>query len=498
MKRQITTMFLLLAVLLNTVGCQAGDAESSPAPSLTGGAVTEDRQEKMTDREEKPDQTDREELVILTKDEVRLEKEVLQEINQKLSAYGFPYNIRFECFDEQGEKTSQEYMKWLQKRKKQGDGDLLYTGAGDVETEKSYDTAVAKGFLDCMDGYLKTRGGKKLKKAYPDKYWKGCSLDGKIYGFPTWHEATPGLLQIDGEQVDTSSLPDKITGDTVLSALEKAECKTAKPIFMSSENLLSTMGYVEQELPCICAVKRKGRYRMEYIYEDEKVLDCLQHIAGLTEKYEVHLDTDDDRHAACDVGMTEAWRGSDGRLLSDSSGEVRKMQTWYLGESQMISIRNLIWGVCSFSGKKKAAYQLLTLLQTEPELANLFVYGREGVEYDLVDGRVQMRDERGIGSDMPVNYMITYPCDAEPDDKEQALKKEIRRATLLPEDVCYPSTGKYSKRIEKLSRICDRYEGLWAGEYRDVTGTVKKMTGELEKEGLRRVLNAWNQELEGE
>ena len=104
-------------------------------------------------------------------------------INERIHELGYNYNLSFYGLNAE---SYESYQNGIDKAKKQGIGDLMWTGYGDgdhPEKDGTYIRQIKQGNLLSLSKWLKSENGKKLKKEYGKNVWKRITYKGKIYGF---------------------------------------------------------------------------------------------------------------------------------------------------------------------------------------------------------------------------------------------------------------------------------------------------------------------------
>ena len=93
-------------------------------------------------------------------------------INERIHELGYNYNLSFYGLNAE---SYESYQNGIDKAKKQGIGDLMWTGYGDgdhPEKDGTYIRQIKQGNLLSLSKWLKSENGKKLKKEYGKNVWK--------------------------------------------------------------------------------------------------------------------------------------------------------------------------------------------------------------------------------------------------------------------------------------------------------------------------------------
>ena len=201
MKQYIHLLPVLLMTLLLATACQSA-RESVPQANTD-----------QTENESVPVETPQSETADTTpKIQIVMQGEMSQEradyINEVLKKKGFGYAVEWIC---KSDLAPSDYMETLKDLKKEKRGDILFTGAGGTDEEPSYDLAIKDKLLDNMKSYLKSKEGKKLKAAFPEKIWQMTEEKGSYYGITLESEPYVNYMYVDTEAVDEYTLPKKVT-----------------------------------------------------------------------------------------------------------------------------------------------------------------------------------------------------------------------------------------------------------------------------------------------
>ena len=463
-QKSLISLLLICTLLLFTSGCNREQADDLVTPKATQGKE-ETKDSKNT-------------VTILTVKSGDVSEKTITTFNEKLKERGKSYQITVKTPEDEFHSSPSMYQSWLKKEQEKKEGDIIFTGYGDDDIDQSYDYNVKRGMLDCMDDFFAGKAGKKLKKSYPDRIWKMVECKGKIYGFPMNYEVYQNLMIVDSNQVDISTLPKKITGNTVFSSLKKATQKGEKIKVAYGDAILSSMGYIITDVPFLWGVRSGDSYEITCILDEPDCQELLKQIVSLKSQYSMERYQSDYRQKSIYFTTWTAYSGYGNQVVLPGSEQTVERTTYSLGNNWFIPLRNEYWGVTSWSKKKTAAYDFLSLMCQDKELCDLL-----------------RKDGDKIIDEVPVNTWISSPVGAEPDNKNEVFWKEVEEAKEIPMGIAYPKFDDLVDIRSSFQDIYDQYEGLWSGEYKDTSQTIKQIREKLEAKGMEAFLKKWNRKL---
>lgn len=162
---------------------------------------------------------------------------------------------------------------------------------------------------------------------------------------------------------------------------------------------------------------------------------------------------------------------------------------WYVGETDYLFEKNrndlILWqipyaclgrgmgaGVSRQAKQKEAALQLLTLLYTEADYANLLIYGEEGKDYQVIDGfACNMRGEpmqssyycymTGIFDNVIPRQLDYYPVNRK-QTKDELYYSDARKESVLLG--FYTDTSTFDEQMFEPYRVLSDSQYLWMEE----------------------------------
>ncbi len=326
-------------------------------------------------------------IIWTVSDDVRIRQKYLKLFNQKLKQDGYHFQLKFQYLDEEN------YNDEIREVLKNGDTDIAVGGQ-----DGEYSNVVAKA---CRDGlfmdigkYLKSKKCKPLLKEYEEPLWKSVSVDGKIYTIPNgiyddgrfcvvFNHKYIDREKIKDFQGDVTELGAFLTGDIKKEAGENTLLFT-----WGNSDVASVLGYCERygaffeaDSGKICtpfACERLKKFlSMLHDFDQAGCISKKCSLLGEGSNEEIK-DLIKDR----DFGILLTTRSDKIKALGDAVTVVDLDFTPNFARAGGTN------GICAKSKKAKDAMQLLTLLHTEEEYAHLLLYGEEGKDYTLKNGKI--------------------------------------------------------------------------------------------------------------
>lgn len=483
LKQFFTTFnrFLALSVItvLLTTACSSKDVgeQSTVSPS----AAADSRQESPL------------QLIWLTVDywvEDSMTESRLAAVNQRIHELGYDFEVVFEGISDE---TYDTYQNGITRAKKNEWGDLMWTGLGnenDPNGEGSYYRQIRLGNLLPLDDWLQTDMGDKLKEKYSPLEWKRITYKNQIYGVRNIKEQgifTSLILTGDQMQEESSILKGK-TDITVTELCQWLEDYRKDPEhkfyldwrYVDDEYNVSfaEVGYIK-----LCdGIYMTPEGKMENVWENEDVCRLWTGLSKMEQAGQLECDDSDSlgqvrqgEYPAAFINVTS--ENMDGSYLYQEDGSKVQVESHAVTAPYLNHIENDVHGVTSWSQHPEEAMQLLTLVNTDQKLANLLYFGREGIDYQIKDGKVT--SENHTDTYCPSNPKLTSFSlyEAESENKEAYYKKANERYQFSPADGFVPNLKQAGADHNVLQRVELFYKDLLEGN-----GEPEKMIRDFQKE----------------
>ncbi|QHW32287.1 ABC transporter substrate-binding protein [Paenibacillus rhizovicinus] len=267
----------------------------------------------------------------------------------------------------------------------------------DIAFAPEYMTYAQRGAWLKLDGYL-SNVGQDMYKAIDPIFWNGVRMDdGGIYGVPTNKELAvrdqwmyPDAL-VKKYHIDISKYTTLASLEPLLKMIkEKEPAYQPMELDKDSQNFFALDGYeyvAEKTLPLMVRVMDPGSPVVNIFETEEgrKVLDILR-------RYYVEGYINEDAAMRESQGLKRGalvfWKAAGGGPLSENSWSKDRgyKLVAYPVTPALITTESIRGGVMAVSADTKhpvESVKFLNLLNTDPEVRNLFNFGIEGVHYTL-------------------------------------------------------------------------------------------------------------------
>lgn len=408
---------------------------------------------------------------------------------------------------------------------------LISAGSSfDIAYTPNYSTTAMQGAWLKLDDYLMSLG-KDLYYSVDPTFWQGVRMnDGGIYGVPTNKE-----LAVRDHWMYPASIVNKYNIDiTKFNTLESLEpllrmIQSEEPSYIpmeldqDSHNFFALYGYeyiVNNKVP-LMVKSLDPKAKVVNIFETQEARQVLDTLRSYYKEGLINKDAALREPGGLKRGAKVFWKSSGGGPLSDT--------TWSKDRGYKVvsnpvtptvvtteSVRGGIMAVNANTKHPIECIKFLNLLNTDPEIRNLFNYGIEGVHY-TVDEHGQVNPIPSIDShgdpipDAPASYAgVQYTQgnwfilktmggdNPEPLDKwDQFLKYNA--------EVINSSVFGFTPDLSKLNIQTDSIKMIWKKYYPslmtgsvDVDTILPKFTEELKQAGIDEIrtevqkqLDAW-------
>ena len=347
-------------------------------------------------------------------------------------------------------------------------------------TDNYLQNALAGNWLDitpymegaCAETYTAVNG----------KFWKGATVNGRIYGIPTNKElAVPMYFLYDRElaekyHIDVAQYP---TLESLEPLLQTISCEEPEyiPLFMSNSyvNLASMGGYeyvTYTDIPLVIRTDDASAevvnlyeteyceelldmlhryYTVGYINEDACVRTAFSRFQG--EKVFIRIASGGPES---DVSFSSSYGYP---IITQRASDVVVTSESALGGVMVVNAR---------TGHPEECAVFLNAVNTDPDIRNLLNYGVEGLHYSLnEDGQVTYLtdDYRGVPYTQG-NWFILKTVAGENPDKWELYREFNDIAIESPILGFIPELSGFSAECDKVSQVCGKYENAL------MTGTV--------------------------
>ncbi len=393
-------------------------------------------------------------------------------------------------------------------------GSMLGTGESfDIAfawTENYVNGVKSHAWLDLTD-YLKV-DGKELYQAVNEGFWKGVTVDGRIWGIPTNKElATPVHFLFSQELVEKHNI-DTTQYKTLASLeplLEEIRVKEPDyiPLFLDSRpiNLLTLDGYsyvAYDTIPLMVRTDDKS-CKVVNVFETPEAMDYLMTLHRYYLSGYINLDaslrTSFSRFQDEKVFLRLSIGGPDASASysTDYGYPIIAQQA----SDSIVTTESTQGGIMVVSANTRYPRECTTFLKainTDPDIRNLLNYGIEGTHYTLTNiDQVQIISDRYRGVPYTQgNWFILKTTVGEKSNKWD-LYRQFNKLTA--ESPLLGFTPDYSKCATQFNKVSQVYEKYYSSL---LTGTVDPVVylpmflQELEDAGIRKLQQCLQEQID--
>lgn len=313
-------------------------------------------------------------------------------------------------------------------------------------------------------------------------FWKGVSVDGKIYAVPTLKEmaeqwivsAETDFLEEIGFEVD----PDKVyTLKEVEPILEALQNYPERPGFTigagGAHNSIHKLNYFDVVLNDFVVSKETGKVENYYLTKEFEEYAYLMrdwfnkgYIASditTRENYE--------EYGPGKQGLSVAGYAPYNEILwtshnKNDAGEIIPVSVIKVTPSIVsnASTCGSTFAILEKSKRKEDAIKFLELWNTDPEVKNLITYGIEGEHYEMIDGKIKQADDvlsRYLNQNWASgNVLISHLIVGEPDDKWEKFAEFNAGAEISSTLGFVPDVKAVNDKILACQGAAAEYTGL--------------------------------------
>ncbi|MDF2837268.1 MAG: extracellular solute-binding protein family 1 [Paenibacillus sp.] len=389
----------------------------------------------------------------------------------------------------------------------------------DIAFAPNYAATAMRGAWLKLDDYLASHG-KEMYDAIDPTFWQGAQMnDGGIYGVPTNKE-----LAVRDHWMYPASIVNKYDIDIAkYNTLESLEpllrmIRQNEPAYLpmeldrDSHNFFSLYGYEYIASPKVPLMVKSLDPETEIvnIFETKEARQVLDTLRRYYKEGFINKDAALTEPGGLKRGEKVFWKSSGGGPLSEktwSKDRGYKVVSNPVTPSVVTteSVRGGIMAVNANTKHPIESMKFLNLLNTDPEIRNLFNYGIEGVHYRLNEqGQaipIPGNDSRGNPlPDAPASYAgVQYTQgnwfilrtmggdDPEPLDKWEQFRDYNAKAVKSAVLGFTPDLSKLTAQIENIEMVWKKYyPSLMTGTV-DVDSILPKFNAELRQAGIEEV-----------
>ena len=511
MWKTISILLIVVILCLLPFGCTKGKEESStppttsdaPAPSVSG-IITDNNQDEL----------------VWVIDNSSYAGYMQDDINRILREKGKSYSVKIKAIDAQQLDYIAELKNMMDSEQQ---ADISYI-PGNARKDNYYEL-VQNRMIEPLDSYLQSEAGKPLKDAIEPNRWEMLKVNGDIYGVnnPYFHTSIGYLYNkslLEKYNIDPKTLKtDVFQNEEILMQIYEG-AKAPIALWEFNERLLNYAFLANSPLIGYSFEDRVGK--AVSVFEEPFVRAFLElmkrfkdkgYISSLNIEGYASVERINGYFALLYYCSLPAFSETIFSGFRDRSGDAITTLTVFVpvGINSITCFYTPMGAVTvipSWSQKKEDALDFLTLLYTDPDVANLVAFGVENRDYSLDNkGRVEKRLE-GSGYDYwPVWYtndLITYPHDEQPDDKKALIEKMLRETTLPAlSSFHFDPTPVQSEldavnaifRVPDIGQYTTEAADLLSGKVNDLDTALSAFQEKLKAAGIDRVVEEANRQI---
>ena len=373
----------------------------------------------------------------------------------------------------------------------------LVTFPLDSAYESIYEKMALKGLLIPMDNYLMSPEGKKLYESIPDKTWDGVRVNGKIYGVINPLLSCNTYLLVNRElcekyRIDAREINSETYWDCIESVynLEKKAGNTdfyAMELFCLDrwEDVLLFRGSSG-----IGVYWDGDKWRADYLIHIPKWKEVHDTVSELVEKGVIGKDFNNNNENIFSM-LVYSYSGEAALQYREKVNNIFDavdVSAWMDNSYRGYGTKTAI---ISGSSNEEKAFELLKAIYTDPDLSNALVYGKEGRDYEIRNGKVYSFN--GSTREAMGNPWIVIPSTRDGDCREDEINLMFQNDNSILCGFSFDPEGIW----DDWKKVVDTYF-----EYRDVyygegdANRFADLQKELSSAYAYRVIQECNRQLE--
>lgn len=426
-------------------------------------------------------------------------------VNARIHELGCDFDVEFMGLDDD---SYDSYQQGIDNAKHDGVGDLMWTGLGDGSDdskEGTYYRNINQGNLLPLDDWLESDMGKELKEQYLPYEWELLRYDDHVYGVRNVEEQ--GLtyrLVINDDLASDFGLPDNVSADGRISIKELCdylELIDSRSDIGGDRLLYLDWKWSEDDDEGYTQLGYIKLFDGIYMTSDEKVVNIWENddmcrlwtlLSKMKKSSKMRYDINEELGAFHEGKYPVAIADCTGIDMDDKwmymeDGTKLPVHSYIIAAPYLNKMENDVHGVTSWSTHKEEAKQLLTLVNTDKELANLLYYGVEGTDYELENDLA--KGQYSADTECPANPRITHyqlgeAYDA--GDKQEYCRKINELYDISPASGFVPDCKKAGADNELLEDVESFYKEILESE--DASKTIIDFRNKLKINGYNKVL----------
>lgn len=436
-----------------------------------------------------------------------------------LEEKGVPYTVRVEAYgsiEEDPEESAADILAGIRDNGVQADVitvppmsfgvDSEFEGEFAFAYEFPYQEAVSKGLLLPLDDYLASDNGSALTAAIHARDLARSKIDGSVYGLSQnirmINATAYNKEYLEKYNIDASGLSSDIfDNQEILELVQDGEDGAFAP-YIYNADLLSMSGNWVVSPSSILTYTSDGQFVNGV--ETEEFGNLLAALKELTDRDLAAAPAGgyDDIFAVYTTAYTDEVFETTYTYTNSGDEEV---------EIEVVVIPNLDtpqispnWGdaaggIASWSENQENALHFLTLLYTDPDIANLIQYGIQGEDYVLTEGKAEYSNSLlWIFGEKFTNPLLTYSAGDMADDKRTYLDTYYEACEAYIPDGFRFDISSVEEEINATNAVYESslVQSLLFLQTDDIDGARVEIGGALKAAGIETIIEEAQRQLE--
>lgn len=437
-------------------------------------------------------------------------------VNRILENNNLPYQIEFVNIPGEFDGDYEKYINTYLSELKKGNYDLVSCRGRYGNCYDVYEMAVDAGVLWPIEGWLaEVENGKRLRAAYPELVWESLIYKRHIYGvgvpsvsmeyYAVFNEAYAEKYEINLTADAFSDLEEGLKKAAEGEAEEnnsKFIPSTAWPYFLYGD-------YEKSRCELICINTMGEKLHAENILENESYLSHMRRLRDWTEQGLIHHDPDFSQITegnflvtgieAYSEAAAESFCRNRYKISDDIPLKAVKLEEF----CRHYERGNGVNGIAADSRHKEEAKDILAAIHSDEALSNGIVFGTEGLDYEIIDGRAVIPEEEKnylfIRKISFGNPFLTLPTEEEPLSKSEDMRRAMENAILGYSSEITNYSDERKKQIAAINTVLmEKYAAALRGKSTDWENDLEKLRAEVKSLGMDDILEEINRQLHGQ
>ena len=335
-------------------------------------------------------------------------------INIYLDGLGKDYYVDFKTL------SYENYVDDVRELAKNGDVDILYTG---FPWEEGYSSLIEDGTILNLDEFLSSDEGGALYNSVPDSIWRGLKIDGSIYGAcgyvysrisPPSYTINKALMEKYNLKADDFRKPLGELED-IFKMVKEGEGEDFYPLVTYISDQIATFDMITSAF----GIKREDK-KIELLWEDNGYMDFVKAIYLMSDAGYVNNKESIDQTFNLDNYLLNFSFSSPIPSELPELGNINTQGRYATHEDVVVITfdeygwynvtNNFTTSVCTKTAHKDESLDFLTTIFTDRIVTDYLLYGIEGEDYTIENGRVP-RENYENRTTYNINRWLVYGND---------------------------------------------------------------------------------------